>query len=424
MAISSRVPRLAGLQLSNIRGFDDLSLRFASRSRPVPDGGYSRNQVAVIIGRNGTNKSTLLRSIAIGAGSHNDVGAMLSTQFGSLIRKGEFRAMIELHYEFEDGETERATRMIEQNSRGFDELVDYKGPSADELDLLVCGYGAGRGVTGTDSGSHYRVFDAVATLFDYRSQLLAPELTLRRLADYLADDTRYELAMANIARAIGLDDSQARIVAGKGGGIRISSQEVGIDVPLEGLADGYRVAFNWIMDLYGRALMPGRITPWGSIAALVLIDEVDQHLHPELQTRVVGELSRTFPDSQFVVSTHSPLVALGTDPSQLIVLHRDEQGKVRAAKEVPDYRGYSPDEVLADRRLFDVEAHNPDFARLLNLYYRLGSTPPEDRSDEQADQLKRVAEAVRAAPTPGYSDAELSVARREIRRTLIDDDLR
>jgi len=45
----------------------------------------------------------------------------------------------------------------------------------------------------------------------------------------------------------------------------------------------------------------------GRVAGLVLIDEIDQHLHPELQTQVVTELTRTFPDSQFVVTTHSPL---------------------------------------------------------------------------------------------------------------------
>lgn len=422
MAIPSRVPRLAGVRLRNVRGFDNLALRFGPHFRSTTDGEHPLNRVAVVIGRNGTNKSTLLRSIAIGSGTHNDVGAMLTAQLGSLVRTGELRADIELFYEFEDGNTVRALKVIERSSRGYDELVHYDGPPADELGLLVCGYGAARGVTGTDSGSHYRLFDAVATLFDYRRELLAPELTLRRLADYLGDDDRFERAMANIARAIGLDDSQARIVAGKGGGVQISSQEIGVDVPLEGLADGYRVAFNWMMDLYGRALRPGWITPSGSVAALILVDEIDQHLHPELQTRVVSELSRTFPESQFIVSTHSPLVALGTDPSQLVVLHRDERGTVQAADDVPDYRAYTPDEMLADDRLFDVEAHNPEFENLLQRYDQLGSKPASERSAAETDQLREVAEAVRAAPRPGYSQSELAAATREILSNLSRDD--
>jgi len=93
-------------------------------------------------------------------------------------------------------------------------LCQTAGPESgpDELNLLVCGYGAGRGITGTDPGREYRVFDAVATLFDYRRELLSPELTLRRLADYIADDERYRTTLSGIARLIGLDDPDAAAV--------------------------------------------------------------------------------------------------------------------------------------------------------------------------------------------------------------------
>ena len=91
----------------------------------------------------------------------------------------------------------------------------------------------------------------------------------------------------------------------------ISADEVGDGIPLEALADGYRVTFNWLVDLYGRALRPDGLTKEGSVACLVLIDEMNQHLHPELQTRVVTELTNLLPDAQYVLTTHSPLVALG-----------------------------------------------------------------------------------------------------------------
>ncbi len=354
MVSASDVPRLAVVELANVRGFEDLTLTLArtevGSEGPIPP----REQAAVVIGRNGTNKSTLLRAIAIGAASLGDASAMLSPALGSLIRSEASWAAIKLTYAFKSGELVVTTKEITRSLRGTDEVRLADGRSADDLNLLVCGYGAARGITGTDSGREYRVFDAVATLFDYRRELLAPELTLRRLADYLGDDARYQRALSGIARLIGLDDPGASIAAAKGGGVIVSSRRVGTDVPLEGLADGYRVAFNWIMDLFGRALRPGWVTADGSIAGLVLIDEIEQHLHPELQTRVVSELSNTFPDCQFVVTTHSPLVALGAHPSQLVVLHRDSAGIVTASDRVPDFRSYSPDEVLEDDRLFAV----------------------------------------------------------------------
>ena len=424
MLSASEVPRLAAVELTNVRGFEDLTLTLAATDAVGRRPALPREQAAVIIGRNATNKSTLLRAIAIGAASLSDASAMLSVALGSLIRTGTSQATIRLTYTFETGETVVATKEIAQTSRGADEVRSIEGPSADELSLLVCGYGAGRGITGTDPGRDYRVFDAVATLFDYRRELLAPELTLRRLADYIADDERYRTTLSRVARLIGLDDPDAEIAAAKGGGVTVSSRDIGTNVPLEGLADGYRVAFNWIMDLFGRALRPGWLTTEGSVAGLVLIDEIDQHLHPELQTQVVTELTSTFPDSQFVVTTHSPLVALGAHPSQLVVLHRSADGIVTAADRVPDFRSYSPEDVLTDDRLFNVDAHNPEFASLLESYDKMAQVPPEERTEGETEELRKVAAAIRSAPRPGYTEPELLSARDEIRSLLQDDDLR
>jgi hypothetical protein len=424
MVLASEVPRLAVVELTNVRGFEDLTLTLTATDADRRRRAFPREQAVVVIGRNGTNKSTLLRAIAIGVASLSDASAMLSVALGSLIRAGTSQATIRLTYAFETGETVVATKKIGKSSRGADECKSIEGPSADELNLLVCGYGAARGITGTDSGREYRVFDAVATLFDYRRELLAPELTLRRLADYIDDDERYRMTLSRIARLIGLEDPHAEIATARGGGVVVSSRDVGTNVPLEGLADGYRVAFNWIMDLFGRALRPGWLTSEGSVAGLVLIDEIDQHLHPELQTQVVTELTRTFPNSQFVVTTHSPLVALGAHPSQLVVLHRDAAGIVAAADRVPDFRSYSPEDVLTDDRLFNVDAQNPEFAGLLESYHKMADVPPEDRSERETEELRKVAEAVRSVPRPGYSEPELVSARDEIRSLLDDNDLR
>jgi hypothetical protein len=424
MLSASEVPRLAVVELINVRGFADLTLTLAATDADSRRPAFPREQAAVVIGRNGTNKSTLLRAVAIGAASLGDASAMLSSALGSLIRTGESWAAIKLTYAFQSGETAVATKEVVQTSRGTDELKLADGPSADDLNLLVCGYGAARGITGTDPGREYRVFDAVATLFDYRGELLAPELTLRRLADYIGDDERYRMTLSRIARLIGLDDPGARIATAKGGGVTVSSRLIGTNVPLEGLADGYRVAFNWIMDLFGRALRPERLTPEGSVAGLVLIDEIEQHLHPELQTRVATELTSAFPHSQFLVTTHSPLVALGAHPSQLVVLHRNSNGIVTAADRVPDFRSYSAEDVLEDDRLFNVDAHNPEFAGLLESYHEMAGVPAEDRAESETDELRRVAEAIRSAPRPGYAESELLSARDEIRSLLDDDDLR
>jgi hypothetical protein len=297
--------------------------------------------------------------------------------------------------------SQRPHGIIRRLSRG-DELVFADGPAADELNLLVCGYGAARGITGTDPGREYRVIDAVGTLFDYRRELLAPELTLRRLADYIHDDVRHRQ---------GWRDHRVEPPGRHRCSARRPRRWLSGRVQLDHGPVRSRPAAGWL-------------TPEGSIAGLVLIDEIEQHLPPELQTRVVTELTGTFPDVQFVLTTHSPLVALGADPRQLIVLNRDGDGLVTAANRVPDYRSYSPEDVLTDDRLFDVEAHNPEFAALLENYHTRAQVPPEARTEQDTEELRKVAEAVRTAPRPGYSEEELLSARDEIRALLDDDDLR
>ena len=80
------------------------------------------------------------------------------------------------------------------------------------------------------------------------------------------------------------------------------------------LSDGYKIVLVLVLDLVSRILeanagIPG-VTPEQLLRAegIVLIDEVDLHLHPSWQQRILGDLRRTFPCLQFIVSTHSPQV--------------------------------------------------------------------------------------------------------------------
>jgi hypothetical protein len=409
MLSSPVAPRLACVELRNIRGFRHLKLDFQLRQGADP----SVPSTAVVIGKNGTNKSTLLRAIALGLASSEDASTMLSIPLGSFVRHGAKDASVKLTVRDASGATSHTiTKRLTVDPSGRDRLVGSDGPSAEDLELLVCAYGAGRGVTGTDSGRTYRLWDGVATLFDYRTPLLSPELTLRRLQDWLGDRTYYERTIASIANMLGFNDPETSITLSKGGGIQFSGRDVGRDIPLDGLADGYRVAFNWIIDLYGRALSRDWVASDGSVAALVLVDEIDQHLHPELQARVITELERVFPYSTFIVTTHSPLVALGSHPSQLVALQRDGE-TVTALERVPDFRAFTPEDVLLDDRLFDTNALNPQFRALLDRRDGLARIAPAQRTPEDTEELRAAAQAITDVAEPGFEQFASATARVE-----------
>ena len=64
------------------------------------------------------------------------------------------------------------------------------------------------------------------------------------------------------------------------------------------------------------------------VYALVLIDEIDAHMHPDWQQKLVGQLSTIFPQVQFIATTHSPLVVSGRPVDQVFRFVRDGRGKI------------------------------------------------------------------------------------------------
>ena len=112
----------------------------------------------------------------------------------------------------------------------------------------------------------------------------------------------------------------------------------GTDVMFENLPAGYKRLFSIAFDLAYRLFVlrkDNKEDPHG----IVIIDEVDLHLHPSLEQEVLERLRRTFPTIQFIVSTHSPLVIsnLRTKSTDSII-YKMEEGK-ELPVEMPDMYG-------------------------------------------------------------------------------------
>lgn len=95
------------------------------------------------------------------------------------------------------------------------------------------------------------------------------------------------------------------------------------------LPAGYKRLFFMVLDIAYRAfiLSNGKST---DIPGVVVIDEIDLHLHPELQQSVLSRLRKTFPHIQFIISTHSPLVLSGVEnKAENIVYHMQVENEER-----------------------------------------------------------------------------------------------
>lgn len=92
------------------------------------------------------------------------------------------------------------------------------------------------------------------------------------------------------------------------------------------LSDGYKRLVNIVVDIAIRCALLNK-GMYGSEAykqthGTVIIDEIDEHLHPALQSKVLKSLHQTFPEIQFIVSTHAPLVMSSVEKSKNNVVYR------------------------------------------------------------------------------------------------------
>ena len=142
------------------------------------------------------------------------------------------------------------------------------------------------------------------------------------------------------------------------------------ELSLDQLSGGYRMVLGLAGDLAWRSAQAYPEEPAPLEAPLVaLIDEIELHLHPEWQQRILGDLRRTFPNTQFVVSTHSPQVLSTVKPDQIVALERDGDRIVPGPPDGPTYGAASGD-VLS--RVMGVEQRpENEFRKTLDAYWRL-----------------------------------------------------
>lgn len=85
---------------------------------------------------------------------------------------------------------------------------------------------------------------------------------------------------------------------------------------------------------------------------IILIDEVEVHLHPEWQERIVNVLCDTFKNAQFIVTTHSPHVIQAAEPNEIIALHLDGNNNVSVRDDIETgeygFKGWTVEEILYD----------------------------------------------------------------------------
>jgi hypothetical protein len=162
-------------------------------------------------------------------------------------------------------------------------------------------------------------------------------------------------------------------------------------VPLESVSQGTTSVIGWIgvllqrmHEVFGDLEDPKNDPEQGS--ALVLVDEIDAHMHPSWQQTIVGALRNLFPNVQFVVTTHSPLLVTSLESRQVLMFKRRD-AKVVIERPDFDIRGLRSDQLLRTP-LFDLDTvRDPEVRKRLLEYTALAA-----RDDLDEDERRKLQE--------------------------------
>ncbi len=119
------------------------------------------------------------------------------------------------------------------------------------------------------------------------------------------------------------------------------------DLPLNVLSQGTQSIIQWLSHfLFGYAQYYEYPEDLTAKPAILIVDEIDAHLHPSWQRRIIPALTNNFPSLQVFCSTHSPLMLSGLKEGQVQLLKRNEDGKVEVSTNWQDMAGWSAEEIL------------------------------------------------------------------------------
>lgn len=169
----------------------------------------------------------------------------------------------------------------------------------------------------------------------------------------------------------------------------------GLSIPFPALSDGYRAYLGWVGDLLYHVCMT---CPSGKKLTenrgIVMIDEIDLHLHPKWQMTVLPTLAAALPNIQFIVTSHSPLIVGSLEWANIITMKQSTRQASKLERIRSAVHGLDADQVLLTE-FFGLESTRAPGQKkdlkALALKARLGDT---GAANQLLSQMSRGTEAV------------------------------
>jgi len=314
----------------------------------------------LILGENATGKSSVLQAVAL---------ALMGEAERERLRLNDGRRYAT--YPTKKGEVVEGFVEIQLSGGGEPIRLDFKSNSprirtnTPDTKVLLLGYSATRLLATPESPT------TIGSDFSKTDNLFNPFLALTRASHWLYSLDQPEPfngVVASLKRLMMLKE-QDHFEKTKDGRIALTALG-GRTVFLEDLSAGYQSVVALATDIMSVLL---RI--WESIQiaeGIVLIDEIDAHLHPRWKMQIVERLRETFPRVQFLVTSHEPLSLRGLNQQEVAVMTRSSRGRVAAITEdLPNPKALRVDQLLTSEFFGLSCTLSPELEIAFNEYYAL-----------------------------------------------------
>lgn len=407
--------KLSSITIENFRCFEKLTVDLDSRMN-------------VIAGNNGAGKSSILEAISIGIGSFllgideavapgidkSDV-RFVSYEVGSVIdRQPQFPCKIKCdgivdnnkitwsrQLNTESGKTTYGDAFLIKNIASSLQNAIREGNNKVNLPIISY-YGTGRlwaqkreKAMSSEMKHRNRFSGYVDCLSSMSNEKLMikwfNKMTMQQLQDgeIIPELATVEEAVARCFEGSGIVANDIKVR------FNIKSNELEITYidhdgkkikqPFHELSDGYKNTLSLVADIaYRMAVLNPQLLSdvVRKTSGIIIIDEIDQHLHPKWQKNILKTLKSIFPKIQFIVSTHSPSVISSASENELMVLN---EGNITRFNKI---YGKDINSVLIE--IMDVKSRPDDVEKKLNSFYEYLDKENYSKAKEILDELSEL----------------------------------